>query len=430
MDKGNEVVKLIREIREKGKHVAVEKPIAHEVKLEIMAAILYLLSDMVILTLELVRKGSELMGVVVATESKTIENWKKKLDKTYADDDEVFFIEKEYGNRDAEKLLGKLGLQQEYLDYRENSIPDSRNGLARVDVEKQKEAERLFDILHPSIDKRGHLLLAEDGEGNSAWAYAMRNNAGGKLSYGIYRMDSNGGVSTSTIVSPSAVNGMTMKIGNTVADYDGKFTSQAGIQATQRLWLWNISRKFKPVKFMDDYTPTEVFEVLKDWIYKNVEVTYQQGNGESANLRKPVFIAKTKGRIDIGIWVDDLEFVFDRLDIKTLTPRAWITEALKEEYVVPVFSKTKDGEETKRAGYNPYKANRDECGRSNKHERVYRIAFSEEETKKVWEKYEEICARRKQKEIEKGLPKVETDLSKKVETGGKDDEKTGTIPGK
>lgn len=375
--------KMLEEARANGLLIDLRKEQGQKEKEALLNATLALVSLGAVKATEVVDKGNT-VAVILLGKPELEEDWDKKLSNRYADNDNVVWNTRTYENRDADlqKLFVKLQISDFYEAYKERFIVENTMG-SRIDTENAKKAEELFKSLLPVVED-GKLLLTEDSEGNSVWAYAMRNNAGGKFSYGIYRRNKEGKVGMSTIVSPSVVNAMGTKIGNTILDYEGTFNALNATQATQRLWLWNLCRKFEMQDKFDDYNPSDVNDILREWIIENV--------GKKIEVNKvhiePVYIQKIKENVQIGIWVNDMETVFSKLDVE-MKVSDWVREAMRERWIVPVKAGIKkDGTEAERAGYNPSNAAREAFDRKNKSERVYRIAFSDEEAKQLYEKYE------------------------------------------
>lgn len=375
--------KILEEARTKGLLVDLRKETSKEEKKALLNATLAIVSLGAVKATEVVEKG-DTVAVVLLGKPELEEEWNKKLSKTNADNDNVVWNTRTYENKDADlqKLFVKLQLMELYENYKKQFTVSHVAG-SRIDTENAKKAEELFPMLLPVVEN-GKLLLTEDSDGNSVWAYVLRNNAGGKFSYGIYRRSKEGRVGMSTIISPSVVNAMGTRIGNTVLDYEGTFNALNATQATQRLWLWNLCRKFQMQDAFDDYNPSDVNEFLREWIFENAGRKFETNQ----IAIEPIYIQKIKERVQVGIWVDDMPFVFNELDVE-MKVSDWTREAMRERWIIPVKAgKKKDGTEAERAGYNPSNAVREAFDRKNKTERVYLISFSDEEAKVLYEKYE------------------------------------------
>lgn len=393
----SKIIDLLHRVRKKGVYAETSK-LQQESKayrVAMLTLILHLVTNG--LQVREVRKlGEGVLGMVLLGNPEQSKWWDDYFWHKYGDDDKYTWLLKTYGDKsdDIAEICSKLGLMDVYEDYK-NGWSFSHVSGNKEDEERRKKAEPLFKVLLPVTDERGHLLLTEDSEGNTVWAFVKRLNASGSYSFGMYKRNFDGKVSTSVHISPAAVDGLTMKIQNTVRSYEGTFSAQNAMQATNRLWLWNLSRNFKMLDTLDDFNPSDINDILKCWIEDNVGMKIKVGE----TTTEPVFVHQFPDEIRIGIWVNDLPIVFDLLDVE-MRVKDWIVEALKEEWLVPIKGNRKeDGTFSIRSGYNPSQRAREEYERKQKNERIYLFNLSKEEAEAIWKKYDERKLKDKHDEI-------------------------------
>ena len=378
------MIEMIKELKQRGLKVDLTKNRSETEEREIMNVILHMISQEPIQVIETYKDEKEIVTAIILGGYEQEKGWTKKLEKMYVDNDDVTWDTKRYENKPEQlnKLMENLGMKEAFQKYCQSFLP-AKGKCNVVDSDKRKEAEKLFNILLPVINDKGYLLLTEDSIGNSVWAYVIRKNKTGSFSYGIYRQDVDGNVSLSTIVSPAAVNSLGTIIGNTIQNYEGTFTSLCATQAAQRLWLWNLSRKFEMQNLLDDYNPTEVNKLLKNWVVENVGKTIKIEGEE----RKPIYIQQVREKVRIGIWVNDLKHVFSKLEVD-MKVSEWIREAMKERWLITtVIKENEDGTKSERAGYNPSDMIRKVYERKSRSERVYLLNFSKKEEKTILKNY-------------------------------------------
>jgi len=167
----------------------------------------------------------------------------------------------------------------------------------------------------------------------------------------------------------------------------------------QRLWLWNLTRKFQYVEEADDYAMNDINTFLKDWIKNNVGTKFRKNLEDEGT--EPVFVGEIKGEYIAGIWSDSMQTVFDVLELK-MKAKVWIPEAAKEGWIRRYAVSCGDNKETLRRAYNPSMAQRKEFMRENKSERIYIFDFSNEEAKELYQKREaqKVAEKLKDKERE------------------------------
>lgn len=393
----SKIIDLLSKVRKEGVYADTSKlqQGSKAYRVAMLTLILHLVSNG-LRVIELSKSGRGIDGMVLLGSPEQEAKWDNYFFDKYGDDDNVKWISKTYGSKpdELDEIFSKLGLTDVYKSYK-NAWSFSHVHGNKEDEENRKKAESLLKVLLPVTDERGQLLLAEDALGNTVWGYVKRQNESGSYSFGISRRSADGQVSKSVHVSPAAVNGLTMKIQNTILSYEGAFSAQNAIQATNRLWLWNLSRNFKMLDTLDDFNPSDINDILKCWIEDNVGMKIKVGE----TTTEPVFIHQFPGEIKIGIWVNDLPIVFELLDVE-MRVKDWIVEALKEEWLVPIKGNCKkDGTFSIRSGYNPSQRAREEYERKQKNERIYLFNLSKEEAEAIWKKYDERKLKDKHDEI-------------------------------
>ena len=393
------MINLIKKARTEGVMLDVREK--YEEQCKIIKMILWLISNNSFSAVEVCEFG-KIIAMVILGNSMLQSVWEEKLKELYADNDSVSWSIQysEINYQYIWELMEKLGLSKVYSKYvRKYNLSIADN--VRLDSNNLKTAENKFLFIMPIVED-GNLLLAEDSKGNTVWAYAVRNNQKGSISYRIYRRSAEGRIGMSTSLSPSVVNGLGNRISSIIEEYEGTFTSLHGTRATQRLWLWNLYRRAEPQEEIDDYSPSDVNDFLREFIeeYEGIPVEFGKEKSE------PVYIQKMDDHINIGIWSDDMQKVFDFLEFN-MKAKDWIREALHEKWVIAVPNgKKKDGTCAVRSGYNPSISARIEFKRKNRNERVYLLSFSEEEAEYIWSQYEERMQEHKNDEqivtLEKG----------------------------
>jgi len=185
------VIKGIKLARTEGLRVDLQKVQSKKEKEEVLNVALALVSVGAIKVTEVVEK-EKMIAAVLLGKPELEKTWEKKLATSFEDDDKVVWYTRTYENKehDLQKLFSKLQILDLYEAYKKRFVVENIAG-SRIDTENAKKASELFKILLPVVED-GKLLLTEDSEGNSVWAYVLRNNAGGKFSYGIYRRSKDG----------------------------------------------------------------------------------------------------------------------------------------------------------------------------------------------------------------------------------------------
>ena len=201
---------------------------------------------------------------------------------------------------------------------------------------------------------------------------------------------------------------MGTKVSNLIKNYEGTFNSKDGVDATMKLWCWNLVKTYEPQNEIDDYDQLDIFEILKEWIIENVGKEFLKCKENGQPITKPfVYFHELKDRVDVGIWSDDLESVFNELDIEE-KPKAWLREAVKEHWIVPQLN----GKGSfVRIATNTSASQREAFNRKNKNERFYKFQFNDEEINIIVERYHT-----RMKELYNNKENyIECDLSKEVQ---------------
>lgn len=390
-----------KKVRTEGFLVNVTDNTTLEQQMSILNVLLYLAGYLALYTVEFWESG-KMTQIALMPTTDLQKSWMKRFDKICEDNDKCNYVEKEYSSKeqDIEILVKKLGIKEAYKRYRGSIVPNGSGN--RLDVENAKKAKEMLGLLWPVMNEKGHLLLAEDRCGNSAWAYVTRKNADGSFSYRIYKRSADERVSDSVGITPYEVSGMGTKVAKTLQNYEASFTAYDATQAAERLWLWNLCRNFDYQDDWDDLNPSDINDELYAWVSENVGVKIS--NGEKS--REPIFVSRVKNKVCVGIWCDDMEPVFKLLGVKTKVSD-WIREAKKEGWLEPtVWTNHKDGTEKVRTQYNPSVAARAAWNRENKNERIYLLNFEQEEAERLLDKYSEM----KSKKVESDIKTFEEDM--------------------
>ena len=383
---------LLQEVRTNGMTVTMGSNYSKKDKLVIIAVILHLLSKESLFVEESMEK------VVIAADKSILESYKCNGSET-----------KGYENKDKsiEELFTTMKFSDDYIEYKNKwAMPETRGN--RSDIENGKRAKEFLNSIKLVVNEEGHLLLAEDSEYNTVWAYVLRHKNSGSISYGVYKRDFNGRPSKTEWIAPSVVSEMGTKVSNLIKNYEGTFNSKDGVDATMKLWCWNLVKTYEPQNEIDDYDQLDIFESLKEWIIENVGKEFLKNKDNGQPISKPfVYFNELKDRVDVGIWSDDLESVFNELEIEE-KPKAWLREAVKERWIVPQLN----GKGSfVRIATNTSASQREAFNRKNKNERFYKFSFNDEEIKIIVERYHT-----RMKELYKNKENyIECDLSKEVQ---------------
>lgn len=361
-------LKLLFDIRTKGMKVLATDNYSKAEKAIIVAVILHLLSKGSLMVKE-IKEGGSIASVIVVTDEAKLAAYKCDTSET---------IVYENKNSQIEELFSKLHLGDAYIEYKNRWTVPTIGGY-RSDVDNEKKAKEFLNTIKPVVNEDGQLLLAEDSEGNTVWAYVLRHKNNGSVSYGIYRRDYDGRPSKTEWISPAVVSEMGTKLGNIIKNYEGRFNSKNAIDATLKLWCWNLIKTYEIQNKIDDYDPLDIYEELKEWIINNAGKSFKHGE----EIFLPVYINELKGRVDIGIWSDNLEFVFEKLEIEE-KPKEWLGEAVKEHWIIPQLKK--DGS-VARSTTNTSNFQREAFKRKNKNERFYKFSLNDEEVKEAVRNY-------------------------------------------
>jgi hypothetical protein len=396
------IAEKIAEIRNRARTMGVKVPITSANADVYLRAVQTLVAEKPIFAIECYEKG-KIIRAFIATKKEVAEKVKKKLEEREEDDDTFIVLinrygllsekcsaEKEEHVKPYTKFVEKLGwtdLLQHYCNSW--SILDSEND-GKHDLEIKKDARKCWSTLLPQLNENGHLILTIDEQGNMILAAPIRCNQKGEYSYGIYRRGADGAISESYNIGADEVASLGTKLSKKIERSAGMFTGRHGVEAMQRLWLWNIVKRFEPKSFDDDdLSMDQIRDLVEGWTLENVGCKFGK-----ENPTEPVFIGKKRdGKIIVGIWADSLADVFELLQIK-YPPQKWIQEAKTKNWIEAYNQGYKkqnpDGSEerkvTKRSAYNPSDDARRRYQRKNSSERVYLLDLSEEERQAAWDK--------------------------------------------
>lgn len=314
-----------------------------------------------------VKEEKEGTSVVVTVEAQ----------KSHDGEESVLRISK---NEEIEELFSRLHLNEAYVEYKEQWILENFRG-DRNDIESIKKANEILQWMKPVVDEKGHLLLAEDTVGNTVWAFALHHKNSGTISFGIYMKNRDGRPTKTQYVSPSVVKEMGTKVGNIIMNYHGTFQSQDATNGMMKLWCWNLAKKYRVQYQLDDYDQQDIFESLKEWIIENAGLKFKK----CEEMIQPIYLNKVRDRMDIGIWADDIEFVFELLSIDEKA-KDWLREAVKEKWIEPQLKANGD---IARKAMNTSDRQREVYSRKNKNERYYKFVLNEEEIQMLMMSYEQ-----------------------------------------
>lgn len=355
------LIKLLFEVRTNGIKILLKNDYSRMEKMIIVAVFLHLLSRGKLAVKEIKENGA-VISVFVATE--------EIIDSCNCGNYEIKLYENK--NSDIEELFSRLRFDDTYIEYKNKWTVPSCGGY-RGDIDNEKKAKEFLSLIQPVVDENGHLLLAEDSVGNTVWAYVLRHRNSGSISYGIYKRDCNGRPSKTECISPAVVGEMGTRVGNIVKNYEGRFNSKDAIDATMKLWCWNMIKNFEIQNEVDDYDQQDIFESLKKWIIENAGKSFKKGDEKIM----PVYFNELKDHTDIGIWSDSLDFVFKELEIEE-KPKSWLREAVKEQWILPQL---KEDGSFARVATNTSSFQREAFHRKNRNERFYRFSLKDEEIK-------------------------------------------------
>lgn len=366
-------LKLLFEARTIGMKITTSQNYKKCEREVIIAVILHLLSKGILFAEEIKAQGKGITEVVISSDENIVTAYKSETSETRI-----------YENKEESmvELFSKIGFSEDFSTYQNKWMVKQASGY-RVDVEDTKNANKYLKNIHPVVNEDGHLLLAEDNRYNTVWAYVVRHKNDGTLSYGVYKRNSDGRASKTTLIPPAAVSDIGTKVQTLIKNYEGTFNSKDALEASMKLWCWNLVKSYSVQSETDEYDQTDICEMLKDWIWENVGKKVSIGN--SLHTEEPVYIKENKEGIDIGIWADSLGRVFRELEIEE-NPKIWLREAVKEHWIIPSLGA--DGTFVRNAT-NTSQHQREIFKRKNKNERFYKFAFKDEEKKQILKEYEE-----------------------------------------
>jgi len=396
-------MQLLKAAREKSIRIVADKKYDEKNKEMLSAVILHLVCEGVLRVIELT-EGENLRSLYIVGLEEVENLLLKQLEKNC--DDHIFINKVLYGKKADEnngikaisQLFEKIGWQECFQNYCKRWMPEIIGGNS-YDEENRREAGRIFERLLPITNEKGQLLLAEDQQGNQILAYVKRHNESGDYTFGIFRKGADGKVGKSVTIGADEVVSASTKVRKKIQNAEGTFSAQHATEGIQRLWLWNLSRKFQYVEEADDYAMNDINSFLKDWIKDNVGTVFRESLEDEGT--EPVFAGEIKGKYIAGIWSDSMQPVFDVLELK-MKAKVWIPEAAKEGWIKRYAVSCGDNKETLRRAYNPSMAQRKEFMRENKSERIYIFDFSNEEAKEIYAKREAQKLARKLPDKERG----------------------------
>lgn len=226
------------------------------------------------------------------------------------------------------KLFKSLGLHNEYQELKKLQMSVDRKALEKKEAEKKLN---FLDSLNVISDFNNHILLAVDKDYNSVWAYLARCKKFGTVSFHIYLRKANGKVFNSKVIERKEVEGVSNKVYSILENFDADFTEKDKMKAAQILWI--VKKVADYSKINDDfinYSVDEVFMELKKWIIEHIEKEVRKKENDTAF--KPVYFEQVYEEWRIGIWIDDLEYVFKELDMGT-DFSTWKKEAVIHGYI-------------------------------------------------------------------------------------------------
>lgn len=365
-----EVIKLLKQARTVGMRVTVGRDYSKMEKSIIIAVILHLISMGSIFVEEITSEGKGITELVIASKEEILINYKHGTLKM-----------RNYENRNDEimELFSKMQFTDEFEEYQSKWMIRSQSGF-HSDSENEKKATEYLRFAHPVVNEDGHLLLTEDSNQNTVWAYVIRHKNSGTISYGVYKRDCNGRPSKTELISPSAICDMGTKLANLIKNYEGTFNSKNSLEASMKLWCWNLAKAYTVHSETDEYDSTDIYMALKEWIKDNAGRTFKYKDYSTEHVYVNVF----SDHVDIGIWNDSLKVAFGELEIEE-NPKSWLREAVKEHWIKPQLKS--DGSFARYAT-NTSSFHREAFKRKNKNERFFKFVFTEAETKSVLENYE------------------------------------------
>lgn len=228
-----------------------------------------------------------------------------------------------------EELFTKLGLQSEYDEFLKVQI--TSNPMA---TKKEKETcKNLLDFRKVVVDFNKHIFLAKDREYNTVWAYLARSKKFGTISFHVYLRNAKGRIYSSKIIEKKEVEEMGKKIYSIMENYEAYF-DRANMQKASQI-LWTVKDAYDFSKLDDDFldfSVDEVFWQLVLWMADNVGKKINKKASDAKTVCEPVYCEEVNGEWRLGIWQEDIEFVFKELDMNT-DYKTWKKEAVIHGYI-------------------------------------------------------------------------------------------------
>lgn len=228
-----------------------------------------------------------------------------------------------------EELFTKLGLKSEYDEFLKVQITSNQ-----MATKKEKETcKNLLNSRKVVVDFNKHIFLAKDREYNTVWAYLARSKKFGTVSFHVYLRNAKGRTYSSKIIEKKEVEEMGKKIHSIMENYEAYFNEVNKERASQILWTVKNAYDFSQIQddFLD-FSVDEVFWQLVLWMNDNVGKKINKKASDAKTVCEPVYCEEVNGEWRVGIWQEDIEFVFKELDMNT-EYKTWKKEAVIHGYI-------------------------------------------------------------------------------------------------
>lgn len=245
-----------------------------------------------------------------------------------------------------------------------NNILIVENSEERMRAEMAAKLEKNISLEFDSI---GHLVLCSDNNGRVVKAFKFKRQVEKDYIYGVYLVDSDGSRSKSVYLHPAEVNEKTTKLDKVLENFKG-FTQRDQAEAKNKLWLANYGNSMEEKNVDSNLNIDEIREFFLEYISCNADTEVG---------RKKVYIENVNGRIDIGIWEEQIAEVFANVET-SISLKLWKAEAKAHGWLEP--DKGRGGGQ-----HNPATARAklyDKTGNA----RVCRFYIEEKEKQKIFER--------------------------------------------
>ena len=185
-------------------------------------------------------------------------------------------------------------------------------------------AAKLAKNIKLEFDSIGHLVLCSDNNGRVVKAFKFKRQAEKDKIYGVYLLEVDGSRSRSTYLHPAEIEEMSTKIDKIIANFTG-FTQQQKAEAKNRLWLANFQNSMEERAVDSGLNIDEIREFFLEYISCNADTEVG---------RTKVYIENVNGRIDIGIWEEQIAEVFANVET-SISLKQWKAEAKAHGWLEP-----------------------------------------------------------------------------------------------